>query len=205
MKNMLYTDADFTAVLLVNEEQKGNSISIVVDADDTATQTVVITAGSASQTVTLTASSENTIALKPMYWNFGDVTTLTLNKGGSPAGTITIKFPDKIETDASLYETSTGNYTMQGSNSIEEQIVQLQEAISSISTHPVKQPRSSNDLITFFGRSPWSFASYVEDLSSQNSIVLMVLIVMVMMVVGDAVLVHVSVVRVVDVHQVRWQ
>ena len=137
MKNMLYTDADFTAVLLVNEEQKGNTISVVVDADSTATQSVVITAGSASQTVTLTASSSNTIKLQPALWNYGDVTTLTLNKGGSPAGTITITFPDKIETDASLYETSTGNYTMQGSNSIEEQIVQLQEELASISTQVI--------------------------------------------------------------------
>lgn len=134
MKNVIYTNSDFEAFLLKNEEQQGNSIEIVIDADDTATQVLSITAGTVTETETITPETVNTYLLPPELWSYGDETTLTLNKDGTDTDSLVITFPDKVDTDASLNQTSVGRYTMQGSASLQEQIVNLQETIENIST-----------------------------------------------------------------------
>lgn len=136
MKNILFLDANFTAVLLVNEEQQGNTITVSFEADDTETQSVTITKGETTSTVTITPETENIIQLAETYWNYGDVTTLTLTKDGVDAGTIDIEFPEVLDTDSSLTGAN-GAYRMQGSKNVEQQIVDLQETIESVSSQVV--------------------------------------------------------------------
>ena len=136
MKNLLFLDGNFTAVLLINEEQVGNTISLFVDADATETQSVTITKGETTQAVTITPSQENRIDLATTMWNYGDVTTLVLSKDGTEAGTVVIEFPEVLDTDSSLTG-SEGAYKMQGSRNIEQQIIELQESIETVSSQVV--------------------------------------------------------------------
>ena len=134
MRNTLYADADLVVGLLASEEQTGNTIAVVIECDATASQSLTITAGAATTTEELTPSAKNTVDIPAMLWNFGDDTVITLSKGGTDAGTITIHFPSAIDSDAQLNETETENeYTMQGSASVQEQIVSLQESIERVS------------------------------------------------------------------------
>ena len=134
MENIIYTDADLNAFLLANEEQTGNTIAVVIEADATADQELTITAGEATTTETVTPSTKNRIEVPSMLWNFGDDTVITLSKGGTDVGTITIHFPAAIDTDASLNETETDNeFTLQGSASVQDQIVSLQDSVERVS------------------------------------------------------------------------
>lgn len=134
MENIIYTDADLNAFLLANEEQTGNTIAVVIEADATADQELTITVGEATTTETVTPSTKNRIEVPSMLWNFGDDTVITLSKGGTDAETITIHFPAAIDTDAALNETETDNeFTMQGSASVQDQIVSLQDSVERVS------------------------------------------------------------------------
>lgn len=134
MENIIYTDADLNAFLLANEEQTGNTIAVVIEADATADQELTITAGEATTTEAVTPSTKNRIEVPSMLWNFGDDTVITLSKGGTDAGTITIHFPAAIDTDAALNETETDNeFTLQGSASVQDQIVSLQDSVERVS------------------------------------------------------------------------
>ena len=133
MQNIIYTDADLTAFLVANEEQSGNTIEVVIECDATASQELTITAGDASTTEQLTPSTKNVVDIPAMLWNFGSDTVITLNKGGTDAGTITIHFPGAIDSDAALNETDLQEFTMQGSASVQEQIVSLQESVERVS------------------------------------------------------------------------
>lgn len=134
MENIIYTDADLNAFLVANEEQDGNTIAVVMECDATASQELTITAGTASTTEALTPSTKNRIEVPSMLWNFGDDTVITLSKGGTDAGTITIHFPAAIDSDAAINETETDNeFTLQGSASVQEQLVSLQESVEKVS------------------------------------------------------------------------
>ena len=134
MENIIYTDADLTAFLVANEEQSGNTIEVVIECDATASQELTITAGDASTTEQLTPSTKNVVDVPVMLWNFGGDTVITLSKGGTDAGTITIHFPGAIDSDAALNETETQNeFTLQGSASVQDQIVSLQESVERVS------------------------------------------------------------------------
>ena len=134
MKNVIYTDSEFMAFLLKNEEQQGNSIEFEIDADDTESQELTIVAGTTTETFTITPETINSYLLSPELWSYGGETVLTLNKDGTDTDSIVITFPDKVDTDASLNQTSVGHYSMQGSASLQEQIVSIQESIENIST-----------------------------------------------------------------------
>lgn len=141
MKNVLYMDADFVATLLVNEEQTGNTISVVIDADETETQEVVATAGETVISFEITPNEENILIIQPALWYYGNTTQLALYKGEveegeepEPAGVLYIKFPEKIDTDASLYKTSDGHYSMQGGQNIQTQIIGLQDEIDNFNS-----------------------------------------------------------------------
>lgn len=132
MKNTIYTDADLNALLLRCEEYDGNMVEIVIDADSTADQELTIAAGDASIVETITSGTRNTVEIPRMIWNFGGSTTATLSKNGTDAEKITITFPAAIDVDAgaALNETGTANeYRMDGSKSLEQQIVALQEKL----------------------------------------------------------------------------
>jgi len=136
MKNTIYTDADLNALLLRGEEYDGNTIEIVIDADDTANQELTIAAGDASATETITPGTRNTVEIPRMIWNFGGATTVTLSKDGTDAETITLTFPAAIDIDAgaALNETETANeYRMDGSQSLQQQIVAIQEQLQTFS------------------------------------------------------------------------
>lgn len=134
MENIIYTDADLTAFLVANEEQSGNTITVVIEADATEDQELTITAGEATTTEVVTPSTKNVVDVPAMLWNFGSDTVITLSKGGTDAGTITIHFPGAIDSDAALNETETQNeFTLQGSASVQEQIVSLQESVERVS------------------------------------------------------------------------
>ena len=134
MENIIYTDADLNAFLVANEEQDGNTIAVVIECDATASQELTITAGTASTTEALTPSTKNRIEIPSMLWNFGDDTVITLSKGGTDAGEITIHFPAAIDSDAAINETETDNeFTLQGSESVQEQLVSLQESVEKVS------------------------------------------------------------------------
>ena len=134
MKNTIYADADLNIELIANEEQDGNTIAVVIECDSAASQELTITAGTATATEALTSGTKNTVDIPVMLWNFGDDTVITLSKGGTDAGTITIHFPGAIDSDAAINETETdGEVTMQGSASVQEQIVSLQESVERVS------------------------------------------------------------------------
>lgn len=134
MENIIYTDADLNAFLVANEEQDGNTIAVVIECDATASQELTITAGTASTTEALTPSTKNRIEIPSMLWNFGDDTVITLSKGGTDSGEITIHFPAAIDSDAAINETETDNeFTLNGSESVQEQLVSLQESVEKVS------------------------------------------------------------------------
>lgn len=134
MENIIYTDADLNAFLVANEEQDGNTIEVVIECDSTESQSLTITAGLASATEELSPGEKNRVDIPAMLWNFGDDTVITLTKGGSTAGMITIHFPGAIEFDAALNETETDNeFTMQGSATVEQQVVSLQKDVERVS------------------------------------------------------------------------
>ena len=134
MENIIYTDADLNAFLVANEEQTGNTIAIVIECDATADQELTITAGGASTTESLTPGTKNSVEIPLMLWNFGDDTVITLSKSGTDAGTVTIHFPAAVDSDAAINETETDNeFTLQGSASVQEQIVSLQESVERVS------------------------------------------------------------------------
>ena len=134
MENIIYTDADLNAFLVANEEQDGNTIAVVIECDATVSQELTITAGTASTTEALTPSTKNRIEIPSMLWNFGDDTVITLSKGGTEAGEITIHFPAAIDSDAAINETETDNeFTLQGSESVQDQIISLQESVERVS------------------------------------------------------------------------
>lgn len=134
MENIIYTDAALNAFLVANEEQTGNTIAIVIECDATVDQELTITAGDASTTAALTPGTKNRVEIPLMLWNFGDDTVITLSKGGTDAGTVTIHFPAAVDSDAAINETETDNeFTLQGSASMQEQIVSLQESVERVS------------------------------------------------------------------------
>ena len=134
MENIIYTDADLNAFLVANEEQDGNTIEVVIECDSTEIQSLTISAGLASATEALTPGEKNRVDIPSMLWNFGDDTVITWTKGGSTAGTITIHFPGAIEFDAALNETETDNeFLMQGSATVEQQVVSLQKEVEKVS------------------------------------------------------------------------
>ena len=140
MKNTIYTDADLNAQLLRGEEYDGNTIEIVIDADNTANQELTIAAGDASTTETITPGTRNTVEIPRMIWNFGGATTVTLSKNGTDAETITLTFPAAIDVDAgaALNETETANeYRMDGSQSLQQQITSLQEQLQTFSMQTI--------------------------------------------------------------------
>ena len=63
MENIIYTDADLNAFLIANEEQTGNTIAVVIEADATASQELTITSGEATTTETVTPSTKNRIEI----------------------------------------------------------------------------------------------------------------------------------------------
>ena len=133
MKNTIYTDADLNAELLRGEEYNGNTIEIVIDADNTPDQVLTIAAGTTTIAETVTPGTRNTIDIPQMIWNFGGDTTATLTKDGTEAETITITFPAAIDAGAGLNENGTNAYKMDGSASLQEQIVSLQEQMQTFS------------------------------------------------------------------------
>ena len=140
MKNTIYTDADLNALLLRGEEYDGNTIEIVIDADNTANQELTIAAGTTTITETVTSGTRNTVEIPRMIWNFGGATTVTLSKNGTDAETITLTFPAAIDVDAgaALNETETANeYRMDGSQSLQQQITSLQEQLQTFSMQTI--------------------------------------------------------------------
>lgn len=136
MKNTIFADADLNAELLRSEEYEGNLVELVIDADNTANQELRIAAGDASTTETIAPGVRNTIEIPRMLWNFGGATTATLSKNGTDAETITITFPAAVDVDAgaALNETETENeYRMDGSQSLQQQIVSMQNQLETFS------------------------------------------------------------------------
>lgn len=134
MKNTIYFDAEFTPLLLVNEEQVGsNSIVINIEADSTANQSLLITMDSGTTTsLTVTPGQENSLAIDEEYWSLGGSTFVSLVKGGLTSNSITLIFPETINTDAALEETSNLTYTMTGSNTVTEQIDNLDDRVTAL-------------------------------------------------------------------------
>ena len=133
MKNTIYTDADLNAELLRGEEYDGNTIEIVIDADNTPDQVLTIAAGTTTIAETITPGTRNTIDIPQMIWNFGGDTKATLTKDGTDAETITITFPAAIDAGAGLNENGTNAYKMDGSASLQDQIVSLQNQVETFS------------------------------------------------------------------------
>ena len=139
MKNLLVLESDLEAVLLVNEEQVGNSIVLNITTDDTEDQRLVILKGETAQPdIELESDAENSVLLPNTAWNLGGVTTIQLFKGEDeePTAAMTIEFPDILDTDSSL-SGSAGVYKMQGSANFQQQIISLQEQIENISSQVV--------------------------------------------------------------------
>lgn len=139
MKNLIVFEPDLDAVLLVNEEQVGNSILFNITTDDAADQRLVITKGETAQPdIELESDAENSVILPNTTWQLGGTTTVQLFKGEDeePTATIRIEFPDILDTDSTL-SGSAGFYKMQGSASFQQQIISLQEQLENISSQVV--------------------------------------------------------------------
>ena len=135
MKNTFFCDKNLTVLLLEAEEAIGNTITLEIDADSTATQVLTIApTGGTSGTVTLTPSTVNSVAILSAFWASGDDTVITLSKGGTDAGTIVITFPPTIDTDAAVYQTEDGDqtYTMQGTWPVKEKVSELSISVAGL-------------------------------------------------------------------------
>ena len=133
MKNILYFDNNFDCDLLVNEEKEGNTIWVDVDTDGAANQVLEILVNGATTTINLVPNSDNLVQIVEDYWNFGSVTSIRLSKTGFVSDYIELSFPDSIDSDSSLYETSDRHYSMQGSFNVQDAVEDLQGEVQDIS------------------------------------------------------------------------
>lgn len=146
MKNLIVFEPDLEAVLLVNEEQVGNSILFNITTDAAADQRLVIKKGSTAEPdVELESDAENVVVLPNTSWQLGGTTTVQLFKGEDeePTAQLTIEFPEILDTDSTL-SGSNGAYKMQGSASLQQQIISLQETIETISSQIVDYIKPSS-------------------------------------------------------------
>ena len=140
MKNVIYFEPDLDAVLLVNEEQVGNTIILNIITDDTENQKLGIMKGdTALDDIELESSAENVVELSSTAWALGKITTIGLFKGDDedPVATVAIRFPEILNTDSTL-SGGNGTYTMQGSSSSDYILQQLQEQILTLSAQAVE-------------------------------------------------------------------
>lgn len=140
MKNLLILEPDLEAVLLVNEEQVGNTIILNITTDDTADQRLGITKGdTALEDIELVSDAENVVELPFSTWALGKTTTIGLFKGEEaeePTAQLEIRFPEILDTDSSL-SGSNGIYKMQGSSSTDHLLEQLQQGLITLSAKAV--------------------------------------------------------------------
>lgn len=127
MKNALYFDNLFECVLLVNEAREGNTIWLEVETDAHADQTLEILIGEELTTISLTSSTKNAVQLMPALWNLGGTTQVRLSNANYVSEYVVLKFPTVINTDSSLYYTSEGHYSMQGSFDVQQEIEDLHD------------------------------------------------------------------------------
>lgn len=140
MKNVIYFEPDLDAVLLVNEEQVGNTIILNIITDDAENQKLGIMKGdTALEDIELESDAENVVELSSTAWALGKITTIGLFKGGDedPVATVAIRFPEILNTDSTL-SGGNGTYTMQGSSSSDYILQQLQEQILTLSAQAVE-------------------------------------------------------------------
>lgn len=105
MLNKIFTDNDFNIELLAwlqeprtYDSSWENTIVAVIDADDSNDQYLYVDSGLiGSNSYTITPNQINEIEIETLYWNMGDDTTITLYKGLDEYNTITITFPDEID------------------------------------------------------------------------------------------------------------
>ena len=140
MKNLIIFEPDLVGVLLVNEEQVGNTIILNITTDDTADQWLGVMKGNvALDDIPLESGALNVVELTASMWALGKVTTVGLFKGigaEEPAAQFVIRFPEILDTDSSL-SGGNGVYTMQGSSSTDHLIEQLQQSIMTLSVNAV--------------------------------------------------------------------
>lgn len=124
MLNKIVCDKDLNVELVINiqaprtfDDTWDNSIIISIDADDTANQSLYVNAEQATATYLITPSQINDIEIETEYWNMGGASTITLRKGSTAYGTITINFPDEIDSLGMLNrdENIETTFTMTGS------------------------------------------------------------------------------------------
>lgn len=124
MLNKIVCDKDLNVELVINIQEPrtfddtwANSIIIEIDADDTASQSLIVDAGEATGSYPVTPSQINEIEIETEYWNMGGATTITLVKGSTDYGTIIINFPDEIDSLGMLNrdENIETTFTMTGS------------------------------------------------------------------------------------------
>lgn len=140
MKNVIFFEPDLDAVLLVNEEQVGNTIILNIVTDDAENQRLgIIKDDTALEDIELESDAENVVELSSTAWALGRITTIGLFKGEDedPVATIAIRFPEILNTDSTL-SGGNGTYTMQGSSSSDYILQQLQEQILTLSAQAVE-------------------------------------------------------------------
>ena len=140
MKNVVYFEPDLNAVLLVNEEQVGNSIILHITTDDAENQKLgIMKDQTALDDIDLESDAENVVELASTAWALGKITTIGLFKGESedPVATAAFRFPEILNTDSTL-SGGNGVYTMQGSSSTDYLLEQLQEQILTLSAQAVE-------------------------------------------------------------------
>ena len=126
MINKIVTDSDLNVELVINLQEPrtfddtwANSIIIEINADDTASQELVVDAGSAgSTTYAITAGQLNEIEIELEYWNMGGTTSVTLSKAGFDYGDLSFAFPQVIDSLGMLNQDENDNtkFSMTGSS-----------------------------------------------------------------------------------------
>ena len=141
MQNTFFCEDDLTVDLLEAMETGSNTIFVDFTADSTPSQELVVTRAEISVTIAVTSSAHNHIQIPATSWATGGTTTITLNKNGTPAKTISITFPLEIDTDAACFpaEDAIGqDYEVQGSWNYEEDVRELVEGFSNLDENALR-------------------------------------------------------------------
>lgn len=141
MQNTFFCEDDLTVDLLEAMETGSNTIFVDFTADNTPSQSLTVTRAGVSTSIAVTSSAHNVIEIPATLWATGGATTITLNKNGTDAETISITFPLKIDTDAACFpaEDAVGqDYEIQGSWDLEGDVQDLKEGFENLNENALR-------------------------------------------------------------------
>lgn len=115
MKNIIFFDSNLGFELLENQEAQGNSIWFFFKTSNAANQILHIQRGFYEYEFPLDSDTEQEFELESRFWASDGNTSAWLTYTGGASPTITITFPEVIDTDAAVEEIDITHFSIKGS------------------------------------------------------------------------------------------